>query len=94
MIFVKLAQLKTLNLSDNRLQSFVTELLPLSNVVEEFHINNNELQKITLVNSMNLKRVKIIDLTDNICIDLKYEKDKAGSKTLPELFGALRNCPV
>ena len=94
MLFVKLVQLKTLNLSDNRLQSFFSELLPMNNVIEEIHIKNNELQKISLANSIDLKNSKIIDLTENICIHFKYEKDKTDGKALPELFRALRDCSV
>ena len=62
LIFVKLAQLKTLNLSDNKLQSFFSELLPLNNVIEEFHIKNNNLQKISVALASDLKKAKIIDL--------------------------------
>ena len=86
MIFVKLAQLKTLNISDNRLQSFLFELLPMNNVIEEFHIKNNEPQNISLVHAKSLKKVKIINLSDNICIDLKSEKGKSDSKTITELL--------
>ena len=92
MIFAQLVQLKTLDLSDNHLQSFVSELLPLNNVIEEFHIKNNEIKKTDLANLRNLKKVKIIDLTDNYCIDLKYEKGKTDAKSFPELFLALRAC--
>ena len=92
MIFVKLAQLKTLNLSDNHLQSFLSELLPLNNVIEEFHIKNNELESISSGILRKFKKSKIIDMTENICIDIKYEKGKTDSKTLSELFLALRAC--
>ena len=72
MIFVKLAQLKTLNLSDNKLRS-LSELLPLNNAIKEFYIKNNDLEKITSTISRDLKKSKIIDFTRNICIDIKYE---------------------
>ena len=92
--FVKLVKLKTLNLSRNRLQSFFSEILPSNNVIEELHIENNKLQKISSTISSDLEKVKIIDLTNNTCIDFKYEKDKTGSKSLPELFKALQDCPM
>ena len=92
MIFAKLAQLKTLNLSDNKLQSFFSEFLPLNNVIEEFYIKNNELKQISSTVYMELKKSKIIDLTDNVCIDFKYDEGKTDSKTLTQLYQALRAC--
>ena len=94
MAFVKLVRLKTLNLSDNKLQNFLFELLPSSNVIEEFYIQNNEIKKTDLALSMNLKKIKIIDLTDNICIDVKYDKGNTVCKTLTELFLALHACLI
>ena len=92
MIFVKLAKLKTLNLSENQLQSFLSEYLPQNSAIEELHIKENELIRINLANSINLKNVKIVDLADNICINMRYEKGKAGGKTLPNLIQALQVC--
>ena len=94
MIFVKLVQLKTLNLSDNHLQSFFSELLPLNNVIKELRIKGNKIRETNLFNSMNFKKVKIIDLTNNICINIKYEKDKTDGNTFSELLQALRACSV
>ena len=90
MIFAKLVQLKTLDLSDNQLQSFVSELLPLNHVIEEFHFKNNKLQKIYSAMTSDLKNAKIIDLTDNVCIDFKYGNGKA----LTELSQALQKCQI
>ena len=92
MAFVKLAQLKTLNLSDNQLHRFFSELLPLHNVIEEYHLKNNDIEKSNLASSRNLKTVNIIDLTDNICIDYKYDKSEPNSGTLAGLFLALLAC--
>ena len=89
-IFVKLAQLKTLNLSDNRLQSFLSQFLPSKNVIEEFLIKDNAIVRSDLDTSINSKKVKIIDLTNNFCINFKY---KSGI-TFNELFKALRNCSI
>ena len=94
MIFARLAQLKTLNLSDNHLQSFLLEFLPSNNIIEEYLIKDNEIIKTDLAKLINLKNVKIVDFSNNICINIKYVKDKTGSKTLPALYKALRNCPV
>ena len=94
MIFVRLTQLKTLNLSDNRLQSFLSKFLPLNNVIEEFLISYNAITKADFASSINSKKVKIIDLTHNICTDEKYDKNKAGTITLSVFLKALQNCLI
>ena len=94
MIFVKLTKLKTLDLSDNQLQSFLLELFPSRHVIVEFHIKDNAIIKSNLANSINLKKFAIIDLTHNVCINFKYDKDKPGSNSLPALYKALQVCQV
>ena len=89
-LFKKLNQLKTLNFSDNKLQSFVSELLPLNNFIEELHVKNNKLENIYSAIISDLKNAKIIDLTGNICVDFKYGDGKA----LHELFQALEKYPI
>ena len=66
LLFVELAKLETLSLPYNQLQSYFSELLPLNNVIEKFHVTNNKIQKISSANIMSLKTPKLIDLTDNL----------------------------
>ena len=73
MMFRKLIQLKILNLSDNHLTSFDTDILPPDNAIKEFYIGNNKLSEIDKKIFTVLKRAKVIDLTENFCIDMKYE---------------------
>ena len=75
--------MKTLNLSGNQLTSVETELLPLNNLIEEFLINDNKIDYIDKRILRSLRRAKLLDFTENYCINMKY---KTG-----EDIGALRN---
>lgn len=92
-IFSQLVHAKTLNLSNNELETLTPDLLPRKNLIEEFLVNNNQLEMIETKILRLLRRSKKIDLTANLCIDLKYEVSDNTSKTLIELSGAIDlNC--
>jgi len=92
-LFSHLNFLKILILSDNMLTKFTASLLPPKNAIEEFHIQNNQLEMIETRTLRFLRKAKLIDMTENICIDLKYEKSRNNSRALVELSGEIdMNC--
>jgi Leucine-rich repeat (LRR) protein len=92
-IFLHLVHLKSLILSNNQIEKFTADLMPRKNAIEVFQVNNNELDLIETKILRYLRRAKIIDLSGNICIDLKYEKTENNSKALVELSGEIDlNC--
>lgn len=84
-LFLKLIQLKSLNLSNNSLQKLPAELLLRKNKIQEFWLNNNKLEIIEIQVIRCLRRALIVDLSNNECIDMKYDK-QGGSKIFAELF--------
>lgn len=92
-LFNQLNRLKILVLSNNLLQKFTASLLPPKNVIEEFQIQNNQLDLIETKTLRFLRKAKLIDMTENVCIDMKYEKSKNNSRALVELSGEIDlNC--
>lgn len=92
-LFNQLNRLKILILSDNLLKKFTASLLPPKNVIEQFQIQNNQLDLIETKTLRFLRKAKLIDMTENVCIDMKYEKSKNNSRALVELSGEIDlNC--
>lgn len=92
-IFLSLVHLKTLILSFNQIEKFTADLLPRKNAIEEVRVDNNELELIETKILRYLRKAKTIDLTANVCIDLKFDKSDENSKTLVELSGEIDlNC--
>ena len=92
-IFLNLVHLRTLILSHNKIEKFTADVLPRKNSIEEFHVDNNELELIETKILRYLRKAKLIDLTENVCIDLKFDKSDEKSKSLVELSGEIDlNC--
>lgn len=83
----QLNRLKILIWSDNFLKKFTASLLPPKNVIEELQIQNNQLELIETKTLRFLRKAKLIDMTENICIDMKYEKSQNNSRALVKLSG-------
>lgn len=92
-IFFRLVHLKTLILSNNQIEKFTANLLPRKNTIEKFCVNNNQLEIIETKTLRFLRKAKLIDLTGNVCIDLKFNRSEPESRTLVELSGEIDlNC--
>jgi Leucine-rich repeat (LRR) protein len=92
-IFMKLIHIKSLILSHNQIESFTADLLPRKNAIEVVLIDNNQLEIIETKTLRFLRKTKLIDLTGNVCIDLKFDKADKSSKSLVELSGEIDlNC--
>lgn len=90
-IFSKLMKLETLILTGNQLEKFSVSLLPpKGNVIKDFHLQQNRLQ---FMNSEVLRRLRnadVIDLSNNLCINLKFFKSNAkDATTLKDLAGEI-----
>jgi len=94
-IFAKLTRLHTLKLSNNRIIKFLADILPRKNSIDVFCADNNQLEFIETRTIRFLRRAKIIDLTANVCIDLKFAKSENRTRALVELSGEIDlNCSV
>lgn len=92
-IFAALTKVKTLILSENLLEKFTADLLPRKNAIEEFRIDHNQLEMIETKTLRFLRRAKLIDLSGNNCIDMKFDKAANTSRALVELSGEIDlNC--
>jgi Leucine-rich repeat (LRR) protein len=92
-IFLQLVHLKSLILSNNQIAKFTADLMPRKNAIEVFMADNNELELIETKILRFLRKARIIDLSGNVCIDLKYERAESSSKALVELSGEIDlNC--
>jgi len=91
--FSKLIHMHTLILSDNQIVNLMVNILPRKNVIEKFQINKNQLEVIETKLIRYLRKAKMIDLTENVCIDMKFEKSGNSSRALIELSGEIDlNC--
>ena len=92
-IFVKLTHMKILILADNQLTRIHANLLPRKNSIENFQVQNNELDTIETKILRALRKATLVNLSGNVCIDLKYEKSENSSRALIELSGEIDlNC--
>ncbi|KAG5684223.1 hypothetical protein PVAND_013461 [Polypedilum vanderplanki] len=72
-IFEKLPNLKTLNLNDNALLSLPHDIIPKMNNLKKFMVNRNNLNSIDPRLLPKLKNAEVIDLSNNKCIDEKFD---------------------
>lgn len=70
--FDSLLNLKVLVLSFNRIRELSGETFTEINVIEEFYINNNQLESIHPNIISYFEVSKIIDFRDNLCIDQRF----------------------
>lgn len=92
-IFIKLTRLQTLLLSNNRIFKFTADFLPRKNMIDVFRADNNQLEFIETKTLRFLRKAKLIDLTGNICIDMKFDKAENSTRALVELSGEIDlNC--
>lgn len=84
-----LNKLKIINLSHNKLEMIQSDLVDPSNVIENFNFSHNLLTSIDPKIIMLLKRVKIIDLEGNNCIDSKYDETINNKKKIMEIYGEI-----
>lgn len=92
-IFTRLTRLRTLLLSNNRMITFTADFLPRKNVIDVFRVDNNRLEFIETKTLRFLRKAKLIDLTGNICIDMKFDKTENSTRALVELSGEIDlNC--
>lgn len=87
--FLNLKFLKKLILSFNQLEKFTADLLPIKGTIEEFRINDNLLEMIEARSLRFLRNAKVIDFSNNTCIDDKYEKTNNNRKYLAALSGEI-----
>lgn len=94
-IFAKLTRLHTLLLAHNRIVRFTASLLPRKNLIDTFRVNNNRLEFIETKTIRFLRNAKLIDLTGNVCIDIKFARTEKSTRELVELSGEIDlNCSV
>lgn len=94
-IFAKLSTLHTLLLSDNQIVRFTADLLPRKNSINVFCVDHNQLEFIETKTIRFLRKAKLIDLTENACIDMKFAKTENATRALVELSGEIDlNCSV
>ena len=92
-IFALLINLKTLILSNNQIQKITADILPRKNVIENFCVDYNQLEVIETKILKLLMKVKLIDFTRNICVDLKFDQCDSSSTTFIALSGEVNlNC--
>lgn len=92
-LFFNLIDLKSLILSYNDIERFTADLLPRKNSLEIVRIDNNHLEVIETKTLRFLKKSKIVDLTANVCVDVKFDRSDNKSKSLIELSGEIDfNC--
>lgn len=92
-IFTSLTRLHTLLLSNNRIVRFVADILPRRNVIDAMRLDNNQLEFIETKTIRFLRKAKIIDLTRNVCIDMKIAKTENSTRAFMELSGEIDlNC--
>lgn len=84
--FAELTNLKTLVLSGNSLVTFTASLLPRKNVIKELQLQKNRLDIIEREILKLLKNAELVDLSDNTCVNMKYQKSDANSTTLKEIW--------
>lgn len=85
--FTKLMKVKILILKGNRLTKFDASFLPKKNVIKDFQLQENKLEFLDSKILRLLRNADVIDLSDNVCINLKYRKSDAKAKTLIDLSG-------
>lgn len=73
--FEKMNSLTFLNASRNELKKLEADLFPRRNSLDEIYFDRNSLDEIDPKIFRNLKKVKILDFTENPCIGLKYPED-------------------
>lgn len=92
-VFASLTKLKKLKLSNNLLVRFMPDYLPKKNFIEEFYINNNQIEVFPAKSLRHLKKSKIIDLRGNVCIDVRFSNSVHELKDLLGIAGNLDfNC--
>lgn len=70
--FDSLLNLKVLILSFNQIRELSEESFTVINVIEEFYISNNQLQSIHPTIISDFEVAKIIDFSENVCIDQRF----------------------
>lgn len=96
-IFASLSNLKVLNLSYNKLSRFEVKLLPNQNKIDQFYLNGNEIQHLGTQTLDKLqKSCKIIDFSENKCIDRLFdqggEDDRNGQQLWIMRNDIIENC--
>lgn len=86
-LFAKLTNLKTLILSHNRLETLSANIISNKNAIADFKFNGNQLNVVDLkILKFLRKNAKLIDFTDNVCIDLLYQQNQKDGTTFNVLF--------
>lgn len=91
-LFSRLSHLTTLILSGNFLKELNENMLVVKNMITEFKADDNKITQIDPKVIKYLRHATIIDLSLNICIDMRYEKGKlGGSRNLEDLLNKIDN---
>lgn len=85
-IFSKLTKLMTLTLSSNNIKRLNADLFSFKNVIQEFRVDNNQLEFIDSKILRPLRRSSIIDFSLNECIDMRFVKSVKSGASFPELY--------
>lgn len=95
-VFADLLNLKTLTLSDNDLKQLLLWSFPHSSkAIVNFRANNNKLELIEMGVIKRLRIASVIDLTENDCIDMKFDKLDKSTKSFVQLVTEVEfNCTV
>lgn len=92
-IFVNLLKLKTLILSHNKIIKLSADILPKKSPIDMFLLDHNQLELIEVKILKSIRKARLIDFTDNDCIDIKYNSTMERGKSLPEVYYAIdMNC--
>jgi hypothetical protein len=90
-LFVGLKNLRTLSLASNEIESFPIQLFADNEMLDYIYLNNNKIKMLTPVlfqsNSNRLR--SFVDLTDNVCINQKFDVFDMIGQQLKE---AIENC--
>ena len=80
-IFASLLILQRLNLSNNQLKKITFDFISRKNVIQDLQVQKNQLELIDTKILGLLKAARLIDFTENSCINMKYAKVEGGSKS-------------
>ncbi|CAH1733879.1 unnamed protein product [Chironomus riparius] len=67
--------LKILTLSNNLIRIFDILPFPVSSELRELRLNGNQLVRINVASIQHTKMLEFMDLSENLCIDLRYPDD-------------------
>lgn len=83
--FAILTNLKSLVLNGNFLVKFSANMLPRRNIIKDFQLQDNTLEFVENKILRLLRNADLIDLSNNTCVDMKYERSDTKSSSVKEI---------